>query len=75
MTQAVRAALDHDGNPIAGTTKALPGSLLALTVVKTRAMADDPRAELANIAASLRAYLEWQQIDGHRGVSRGSRVP
>ncbi|WP_394826857.1 uracil-DNA glycosylase [Pendulispora albinea] len=36
---------------------------------------DDPRAELAQIAASLRAYLEWQQESGASGIPRGARVP
>jgi len=34
---------------------------------------DDPRAELAQIAASLRAYLEWQQDSGTIGIPRGPR--
>ena len=32
-------------------------------------MSDDPRAELAGLAASLRAYLEWQQDAGTVGIS------
>ncbi len=34
---------------------------------------DDPRAELATIAASLRAYLEWQLESGASGAPRGER--
>ena len=34
---------------------------------------DDPRAELAQIAASLRAYLEWQVDTGAHGIPRGHR--
>ncbi|WP_394837659.1 uracil-DNA glycosylase [Pendulispora rubella] len=34
---------------------------------------DDPRTELAQIAASLRAYLEWQQDSGSLGIPRGKR--
>jgi DNA polymerase len=33
---------------------------------------DDPRAELAAIAASLRAYLEWQQESGGVGFPRAA---
>jgi len=33
---------------------------------------DDPRAELASIAASLRAYLEWQRDTGTTGFPRRS---
>ena len=33
---------------------------------------DDPRAELAQIAASLRAYLEWQFDSGASGIPRGA---
>ncbi len=33
-------------------------------------MADDPRAELASLAACLRAYLEWQGETGATGVPR-----
>ena len=33
-------------------------------------MVDDPRAELAGLAASLRAYLEWQQDSGATGLPR-----
>ncbi|WP_394848174.1 uracil-DNA glycosylase [Pendulispora brunnea] len=36
---------------------------------------DDPRTELAQIAASLRAYLEWQQDSGSLGIPRGKRPP
>lgn len=32
---------------------------------------DDNRQELARIAASLRAYLEWQEDTGARGIPRG----
>jgi uracil-DNA glycosylase len=35
-------------------------------------MDDDPRAELANLAASLRAYLEWQRQTGALGFPRRS---
>ncbi len=35
-------------------------------------MNEDPRAELASIAASLRAYLEWQQDSGASGFPRRS---
>lgn len=31
---------------------------------------DDPRQELADIAASLRAYLEWQESTGASGIPR-----
>ena len=31
---------------------------------------DDPRAELAQVAASLRAYLEWQEDSGAHGIPR-----
>jgi DNA polymerase len=34
---------------------------------------DDPRAELASVAASLRAYLEWQEDTGAMGIPRGGR--
>jgi len=33
----------------------------------------DPRAELANLAASLRAYLEWQKDTGATGIPRAPR--
>lgn len=36
--------------------------------------ADDPRAELAHLAASLRAYLEAQRDSGATGVPRGARL-
>ena len=36
-------------------------------------MNDDPRAELAAIAASLRAYLSWQQDSGAIGFPRAAR--
>jgi uracil-DNA glycosylase len=36
-------------------------------------MPDDPRAELASIAASLRAYLEWQVDAGTVGFPKGLR--
>jgi uracil-DNA glycosylase family 4 len=35
---------------------------------------EDPRAELANIAASLRAYLEWQWDSGTTGFPRAERT-
>lgn len=40
----------------------------------------DPREELARVAASLRAYLEWQQATGAGGIPRrakgeGARLP
>jgi uracil-DNA glycosylase family 4 len=35
---------------------------------------DDPRAELAAVAASLRAYLEWQVDTGASGIPRVRRV-
>jgi DNA polymerase len=40
-------------------------------------MTDDPRAELAKLAASLRAYLEWQQDAGTIGFPKrgGPRTP
>jgi uracil-DNA glycosylase len=43
-------------------------------------MTDDPRAELAKLAASLRAYLEWQQDAGtigfpKRGAARAPAQP
>ena len=39
-------------------------------------MADDPRADLASIAASLRAYLEWQGEAGTSGFPRAAnRTP
>jgi DNA polymerase len=38
-------------------------------------MEADPRAELAAIAASLRAYLEWQRDSGASGIPRGKRAP
>lgn len=39
-------------------------------------MSGDARAELATIAASLRAYLEWQQDCGTQGFPRGAtRAP
>lgn len=34
---------------------------------------DDPRTELRSIAASLRAYLEWQLDSGATGIPRGER--
>jgi DNA polymerase len=34
---------------------------------------DDPRSELAQVAASLRAYLEWQADTGAVGIPRGKR--
>jgi DNA polymerase len=34
---------------------------------------DDPRAELASVAASLRAYLEWQEDTGATGIPRAPR--
>lgn len=37
-------------------------------------MNDDPRAELGQIAASLRAYLEWQQDSGAVGFPRRPKV-
>ena len=37
-------------------------------------MSDDPRAELASVAASLRAYLEIQEDSGAVGIPRGARV-
>jgi uracil-DNA glycosylase family 4 len=36
---------------------------------------DDPRTELASIAASLRAYLEWQQESGSLGFPRNVARP
>ena len=50
-----------------------PGSLLPLRRVDKVLMADAPRAELARLAASLRAYLEWQRTEtveppGFRGA-------
>jgi DNA polymerase len=33
---------------------------------------EDPRTELASIAAALRAYLEWQQDSGAGGIPRGA---
>ncbi len=38
-------------------------------------MVDDPRAELAGLTASLRAYLEWQGETGASGVPRRSAPP
>jgi uracil-DNA glycosylase len=39
-------------------------------------VSDDPRSELASIAASLRAYLEWQRDAGTAGFPRrGKTVP
>jgi DNA polymerase len=38
-------------------------------------MNDDPRASLASIAASLRAYLEWQEDTGASGIPRVPRAP
>jgi uracil-DNA glycosylase family 4 len=35
---------------------------------------DDPRAELADVAASLRAYLEWQMDTGATGIPRARRA-
>jgi uracil-DNA glycosylase family 4 len=35
---------------------------------------DDPRAELASVAASLRAYLEQQQESGATGIPRGKAM-
>jgi len=35
---------------------------------------DDPRTELAQIAASLRAYLEWQSDSGTSGIPRAPRA-
>ncbi len=37
-------------------------------------MSDDPRAELASIAASLRAYLEWQRDAGTAGFPRRGKM-
>jgi len=37
-------------------------------------VADDPRAEFAEIAASLRAYLEWQDATGASGTPRRAAV-
>ncbi len=37
-------------------------------------MSDDPRAELASIAASLRAYLEWQRDAGTAGFPRRGKA-
>lgn len=34
---------------------------------------DDPRTELRSIAASLRAYLEWQLDSGATGIPKGER--
>jgi uracil-DNA glycosylase family 4 len=39
-------------------------------VLRVSAMSDDPRSELAAIAASLRAYLEWQSDTGTLGFPR-----
>ncbi len=63
------------GHP--GHHEGLPGSLLALAVVSGHAVNenDDPRAELASIAASLRAYLEWQRDAGTVGFPRRSAAP
>jgi DNA polymerase len=36
---------------------------------------DDVRAELSTIAASLRAYLEWQADTGAVGIPRGTSTP
>ena len=36
---------------------------------------NDPRDELATVAASLRAYLEWQQDTGAMGIPRLKREP
>jgi uracil-DNA glycosylase len=38
-------------------------------------MSDDPRVELAGLAASLRAYLEWQQDAGTVGFPRRTEKP
>ncbi|CAN5561290.1 hypothetical protein BH09MYX1_BH09MYX1_42160 [soil metagenome] len=35
---------------------------------------EDPRVELGNIAASLRAYLEWQRESGASGIPRAKKV-
>ncbi|HEY8079867.1 MAG TPA: uracil-DNA glycosylase, partial [Labilithrix sp.] len=37
------------------------------------ASSEDPRIELATVAASLRAYLEWQQDTGATGIPRRPR--
>jgi len=37
-------------------------------------VSDDPRAELASIAASLRAYLEWQRDAGTAGFPRRGKT-
>src|SRR5579862_6047005 len=36
---------------------------------------DDVRADLASLAASLRAYIEWQEDTGATGFPRGPRRP
>jgi DNA polymerase len=38
-------------------------------------MTSDPRAELANIVASLRSYLEWQRDSGAVGLPRRPAAP
>ena len=38
-------------------------------------MSDEIRAELAAVAASLRAYLEWQEGTGAHGIPRRRHAP
>jgi DNA polymerase len=38
-------------------------------------VSEDPRTELASIASSLRAYLEWHQETGSTGFPRSASIP